>query len=493
MPMPIRSSKSAIAIGKAPQQYYVCDNIIVHIMINRERELQWLTSHLSREERQLLVLYGRRRVGKTTLVTTALDDLEATSIYYLCDQRGSGHNARRFAARCAETFDDVPPAVEDFADAFQYLTARVDGPCVVALDEFSYLVADDETIPSVFQTIVDDVLTDTEISLVLLGSSISMMEDGVLSYESPLYGRRTGQWELDPLSFADVRVFFPNNDLETQIQIFSVLGGVPAYLEQFDTDLDLFENIERAILSKGAFLYEEPEFLLRQELREPATYMAILEAIAGGATRVTEIANEIGNDASSLSRYLQNLTQLAILEREHPVTDPDGRGLYRLTDDFLRFWFRYVAPNQGTLEQGRTEPVRAAIAETLPMHTSRTFETVCQQAVRTSTFPVSCSRVGRWWYDGEEIDVVGIDQHTDTLLLGECKWTLAPVGRELLDELTALESAVRWHGDDRVVSYVLFSRAGFTDELRTVADGRSDVSLYGLDELAGLFDRRCSA
>jgi len=143
----------------------------------------------------------------------------------------------------------------------------------------------------VFQTIVDDVLTDTEISLVLLGSSISMMEEGVLSYESPLYGRRTGQWKLAPLSFRDVRAFFPNNDIQTQIQTYSVLGGVPAYLEQFDTDRGLFENIEQAILSKGAFLYEEPEFLLRQELREPATYMAILEAIAGGATRVTEIAN----------------------------------------------------------------------------------------------------------------------------------------------------------------------------------------------------------
>jgi hypothetical protein len=421
-------------------------------------------------------------------VTTAIEDLEATSIFYLCDQRGSRHNARRFAAQCADTFGDVPPDVDDFAGAFQYLTARVNGPFVIALDKFSYLVAEDETIPSVFQTIVDDMLAETEISLILLSSSISMMEEGVLSYESPLYGRRTGQWELAPLSFTDVRAFFPNNDLQTQIQLYSVLGGVPAYLEQFDTDRSLFDNIEEAILSKGAFLYEEPEFLLRQELREPATYMAILEAIAGGATRVTEIANGIGKDASSLSRYLQNLTQLAILEREHPVTDPDDRGLYQLTDDFLRFWFRYVAPNQGTLEQGRKEPVRAAIAETLPTHTSRTFETVCQQAVQTSAFPVSCSRVGRWWYRGEEIDVVGLNQHTDTLLLGECKWTPAPVGRVLFDDLTALEPSVRWHGADREVSYGLFSRAGFTDELQTVADERPDLYLYGLEELAALFE-----
>ncbi|AZQ14262.1 ATP-binding protein [Halorubrum sp. PV6] len=457
-------------------------------MINRETELEWLTSHLSRAERQLLVVYGRRRVGKTTLVTTALDALEDTSVYYLCDERGATHNARRFAAQCAAAFDDITPDVDGFVEAFQYLTARVDGPCVVALDEFSYLVDEDDTIPSVFQTVVDDVLAGTDVSLVLLGSSISMMEEGVLSYESPLYGRRTGQWELAPLSFADVRAFFPDDDLETQIQLYSVLGGVPAYLEQFDPGLSLLENIEQSILSKGEFLYEEPEFLLRQELREPATYMAILEAIAGGATRVTEIANEIGRDASSLSRYLQNLTQLAILNQEHPVTDPGGRGLYRLTDDFLRFWFRYVAPNRGTLEQGRTAPVRSAIAETLPTHTSQNFETVCQQAVQTPAFPVSCSRIGRWWYGGEEVDIAGVDRGTGTLLLGECKWTTEPVGRRVFDELTTLESEVRWQGTDREVRYALFSRAGFTDELRAVVDDRSDAWLYGIPELATLFD-----
>ncbi len=457
-------------------------------MINRQAELEWLLSSLSEEERQVLVIYGRRRVGKTTLVTTALDRIESDAVYYLCDQRGSTQNARAFADQCAEAFDDISPDVDGFVDAFRYLTARVDGPCVVALDEFSYLVDDDETIPSVFQTIVDDVLAGTDISLVLLGSSISMMKEGVLSYESPLYGRRTGQWELDPLSFVDVREFFPDEDIETQIQTYSVLGGIPAYLEQFDPNRALFDNIEAAVLSKGAFLYEEPEFLLRQELREPATYLAILEAIASGSTRVTEIANDIRKDASGLSRYLQNLTRLAIVERETPVTDPDGRGLYRLTDDFLRFWFRYVAPNRGTLEQGQTGPVRSAIAESLATHTSQTFEDVCRQAVRMSSFPVSCSRVGRWWYDGAEIDVVGLAPRTNILLLGECKWTSDPVGAGVLQDLETLEPEVRWQGTNRDVEYALFSRNGFTDALTVRAEGRDDLRLYSLSELERLFD-----
>jgi AAA+ ATPase superfamily predicted ATPase len=457
-------------------------------MIDRDAELDWLLSHLSREKRQLLVIYGRRRVGKTTLVTTALDALEAETVYYLCDQRGPTTNAEQFATHCAEELDDVPPAVDGFVDAFQYLATRVTGPCVVALDEFSYLVEADETLPSVFQTIVDDVLTDTEISLVLLGSSISMMEEGVLSYESPLYGRRTGQWELRPLSFGAARGFVPNYDIETQIETYSVLGGIPAYLEQFDPAKSLLENIETHILSKGEFLYEEPEFLLRQELREPATYMAILEAIAGGSSRVTEIANDIGRDASGISRYLKNLSQLALVEKETPVTDPESRGLYRITDDFLRFWFRFVVPNRGALEQGRTTPVKGSIADALATHTSQTFETVCHQAVRTPSFPAPCDRVGRWWYDGDEIDVVGLNPQTETLLLGECKWTTTPVGTGLLDQLEVLTPDVRWHTGSRTVEYALFSRAGFTDELVTNADERSNVHLFTPQALQSVFE-----
>ncbi|WP_049920647.1 ATP-binding protein [Haloferax sulfurifontis] len=457
-------------------------------MINREQELEWLTSHLRRNDRQFLVIYGRRRVGKTTLVTTALDSLAQDTHYYLCDQRGPEHNATQFARQCADHFDDVPPDVDTFLDAFRYLKGRVDGPFVVALDEFSYLVAEDETIPSVFQTIVDEVLADTDISIVLLGSSISMMEEGVLSYESPLYGRRTGQWRLEPLTIGDVSKFFPQYDADTTIQTYSVLGGVPAYLEQFDGTQDLFSNIEQHILSKGEFLYEEPEFLLRQELREPTTYMAILEAIANGATRVTDIANRIEKKASGISRYLQNLTQLALVERETPVTDPDGRGVYTLTDQFVRFWFRYVSPNRGTLEQGRTDPVRESIAETLPTHTSFAFEEVCRQAARTPSFPVSSSRVGRWWYNEQEIDVVGLNPHTKTLFLGECKWTTSSVGQSLLDDLEGTEPDVRWQGSDRDIEYGLFSRSGFTDDLVEDTAQRDDVHLFTPSDVLALFD-----
>lgn len=456
-------------------------------MIDRETERAWLADRLAADERQLLILYGRRRVGKTTLVTQVLEDGEHSSVYYLCDQRGIDHNATAFTEACAAALDDFPPAVDGFDDVFTYLARRVDGPLVVALDEFSYLVESDETIPSVFQRIVDETLAETEISLVLLGSLISMMEEGVLSYESPLYGRRTGQWRLEPLTVGQATGFFPEYDAEAMIRTYGVVGGIPAYLDQFESDRSLADNIEAHILSKGSFLYEEPEFLLRQELREPGTYMSILEAIAHGATRVSEIANEIGRNASSLSRYLGNLSRLGLVERETPVTDPEARGVYQVSDHFLRFWFRYVLPNRGTLERGQPEPVCRSIMESLSSHTSWTFESVCRQAVRASGVPVQCDRVGRWWHDGNEIDVVGVNAATETLLLGECKWTGEPVGRGLLAELETLTSAVRWRGEDRTVVYALFSRSGFREELATAATERDDLFLATPGDVLALF------
>lgn len=457
-------------------------------MLDRNRERRWLEAHLAEPTPQLLVVYGRRRVGKTTLVTEVLDGLEQPSVYHLCSQRGIAYDATRFGQVLADTFDDVAPAVENFEDAFQYLTSRVDGPFVIALDEFPYLVDADEAVLGSFQRIVDEVLDGTEISLILLGSSIAMMEEGVLSYESPLYGRRTGQWRLEPMHLGQVRCFFPDAGAIELMRIYSVLGGVPAYLDQVDPNAPLSDNITEHILTKGSYLYEEPEFLLRQELRDPTTYMAILEAVASGATRVTEIANEIGRDASQLSRYLQNLQRLGLIDRDTPVTDPDGRGVYRITDHFLRFWFRFVAPNRSSLEQGRTAPVMAAIEADLPRHVSWAFEDVCRQTVTMAGFPGSWSRVGRWWYQEQEVDIAAVDDSTATLLLGECKWHRDPVDASVLDALTAVAPDVRWRGQDRTVRYAVFSRSGFTDEFAQTAAQRDDVDLYTPRQVLAVFE-----
>lgn len=464
--------------------------MIVRItFVDREREFAFLEERFASGDRQLLVIYGRRRIGKTALITAFLDQQASDSVYFLADQRGTAANATRFAEQCAAAFDDVPPAGNGFDDVFEYVVRRADGECIVVIDEFSYLVEQDESIPSVFQRIHDDILADTEVSTVLLGSSISMMEEGALSHESPLYGRRTGQWKLSPLRFVDACRFFPSYGIEDQIRAYAILGGVPAYLEQFDPGDSISTNVRERILSKGTFLYEEPEFFLRQELREPGTYLAILEAMAAGNTTVTDIANAAGRDANGMSRYLQNLQRLEIVDRIVPVTDPNRkRGIYAIDDHFFEFWFRFVYPNLSDLERGNTEAVGQSVTSDLDEHTSLVFEDVCQQAVQHPDFPVAVSRTGTWWYDGEEIDVVGVSDERERLLVGECKWTTSPVGPGLLDALEGKAPQVQWHDATRTEYFALFSREGFTDALRDTARERDDLLLYDISELAALFD-----
>jgi AAA+ ATPase superfamily predicted ATPase len=457
--------------------------------VDRGREFDFFEQRFASGDRQLLVIYGRRRVGKTALVTEYLTQHSSDHVYFLADQRGTAANATRFAEKCADTFDDIPPVVDGFDTVFEYIVRRIDDEFVVVIDEFSYLVEEDEAIPSIFQRIHDDILADSRISVILLGSSISMMEEGALSHESPLYGRRTGQWKLSPLHFVDACAFFPAYTIEDLIRVYAVLGGVPAYLEQFDPETALADSIRERVLTKGTFLYEEPEFFLRQELREPATYMAILEAMAAGNTTVTEIANAIGRDAKGMSRYLQNLQRLEIVDRLVPITDPTRKqGIYTIADEFFSFWFRFVYPNRSDLEQGNVDAVTDAVVDELDLHTSRVFETICRQAVQHPAFPVSVSRTGTWWYKENEIDVAAVHDKQERLVLGECKWTTNSVGSELLKELEQTAPTVRWRGDDRNECFVLFSKSGFTDTLEEIAHDHKDLHLYDLPRLATLFE-----
>ena len=464
------------------------------MFVNRETELGFLREHLDCSEPSLLVIYGRRRTGKTELINRYMEtdgqDVFSDRIYYLADERGTEPNVDRFAEKASEALDDVKPDADGFDDVFEYIVGRTES-CLVVIDEFSYLVENDDSVPSTFQLVWDEILQKDEpsVSLVLLGSSISMMEEGVLSYESPLYGRRTGQWKLTPLSFKHTSEFFAGYGFEDRVRGYAVLGGVPAYLEKFDPDTGLFDNIESRVLSKGSFLYEEPEFLLRQELREPSTYMSALESMASGSTTVTEIANDIGRDASGMSRYLQNLRRLEIVDRVTPVTaNRDSRGVYEIADNFFRFWFRFVYPRLDSLERGSTSESRRAVEEGIDTYTGRIFEDVCRQAVYEDGFGFGASSVGRWWYKEDEIDLVALDEEKDRILFGECKWTESRVGEPLLRNLKEKSNRVRWRDGNRKEVYVLFSRAGFTKEVMEEARDDADFMLWNASELQEVFD-----
>jgi AAA+ ATPase superfamily predicted ATPase len=452
---------------------------------DRGDELDALATAFNSPGHVFYVVYGRRRVGKTELLKEFCTD--RPHIYYLAAQEAEHRQREKFVEQIASHFDDRIPRIDGWDDALDYLGEKLtDEQVVVVIDEFPYLVEENDSLPSYAQSFVDERLQHTESMLVLCGSSVSTMESEVLGHESPLYGRRTGQIDLQPFSFQRAREAIAY-DVADAIRSYSVTGGTPMYLTLFDYEHSLAENITSQILSPTAVLYNEPEFLLRTELRNPARYMSILEAVALGHTTPNEIAGAAGIDAGPLSKYLQTLRQLRLLDREVPVTasgKKSKRSRYRVADEFLRFWFRYVEPNRSSIEEAPEVVFEGSIESDLPDHVAATFEDVCQEAVweairRGELDPYP--EVGRWWYGEDEIDIVGLAPDDDRILLAECKWTAEPVGHALAEQLQTKAENVRWGPGTREERFALFSKSGFVDGLEGDLD--DNWSLFDLGNL----------
>ena len=455
---------------------------------DREEELSALTTAFETPDHEFYVVYGRRRVGKTELLKEFCRGYP--HIYFLAAQEAEERQREKFVEHVADYFGDRVPRIDGWDDAFEYLGEKVvDEDIVIAIDEFPYLVAENDSLPSYLQSFVDEQLRGTESMLILCGSSISTMESEVLGHESPLYGRRTGQLDVQPFSFREAREVI-QYDTEDAIRSYAVTGGTPMYLTLFDYTETLAENVQSKILSPTSVLYNEPEFLLRTELRNPARYMSILESIALGHTTPNEISGATGIDSGPLSKYLRKLQQLRLIDREVPVTasaKKSKRSKYSVADAFLRFWFRYVEPNRSSIEEASKIVYENTIGPDLPNHVAATFEDVCQEAIwngiRHGTFD-QYSEVGRWWYGEHEIDVVGLSPTDDRILFTECKWTAEPVGIGLVEKLRAKTKHVRWGPESREERFALFSKSGFTDGLeQEVDDSWTFVDLEDLEQM----------
>ena len=431
--------------------------------INREEELKFLDEKYRDKARQLVVLYGRRRVGKSELIMHS--SKEKPHIYLLSDKRGTESNALRFSSKCAEYFGDPSPNFKEFDDLFRYIAKRAEGKrLIIAIDEFSYLVEKDPAIPSVFQLCWDEVLKNTKIMLILCGSSISMMLKGALSYESPLYGRRTGQWKVSPLKFRHVIKFFPKKSLEEIIGFYSLAGGIPEYLNKMDPVLDLRQNILTKVLSKGEFLFQEVDFLLQEELRDPSTYKSILAAMAASA-KVTDIANKAGIPASDMPKYLNVLQKIELVEKRLPVTEfRSKKSSYRIKDNFFRFWFKFAFPYLSELEEGRGEEILKKQEAKLTRHISDVFEDVCLEALMLKEGS-NYNKYGKWWgsyrEEGErkvqEIDIVALNEKTEEVLFAECKYEKSVNASDVLDSLKKKAGLVEWKRKSE--RFVIFAKS----------------------------------
>jgi len=359
---------------------------------------------------------------------------------------------------------------------------------VVVLDEFPYLVTAHPPLATILQRVWDQTLKNSQIMLILCGSYIGMMEETVLGYQAPLYGRRTAQYLLEPLQFKDARLFYPSFDLEDQIRAYAVYGGTPAYLHTLKPQQSLRENILDGILSRGSFLYDEVRFVLQQELREPRNYFAILQAIAAGKTRLNEIKQATGIEGATA--YLDTLQQLHLVERIVPVTETQPqksrRGIYRLKDHYLRFWFRYVHPNRSQLERGGAQIIlENQVIPEIDHFSSLPFEEVCQQFFWQAGFsgklPFVPTNIGNWWNANEEVDLVVLGEN-DAILV-ECKWTSKPVGVDILAELERKSDLVRPELANRQIRLALCSRSGFTPQLMKDVEQRTDIMLLDLPDI----------
>ena len=460
------------------------------MFVNRTTELKLLEKRYASGKAEFFVLYGRRRVGKTELLAHFCEGKRA--IFFVSDL-GSEVSLRTALSRAVNAVLFGTGQLEAVYSSWEALFQAVGQAAknerlVLVLDEFPYIVSAYPPVASILQRVWDQTLKGSQLMLILYGSYIGMMEETVLGYQAPLYGRRTAQYLLEPLLFRDARLFYQSYALEDQVRTYAVFGGTPAYLQTIDAQIPLAQNVLDGILTRGSFLYDEVHFVLQQELREPKNYFAILQAIAAGRTKLNEIKQATGIAGPSV--YLDTLQQLQLVERIVPITETQPqksrRGLYRLKDHYLRFWFRYVHPNRSQLERGAANLVlESQVLPELDHFSSLAFEEICAQALwqkgLAGELPFVPERIGRWWSANEEIDLIAMNK--DQAMLVECKWSSQPVGTNILADLEHKAKLVQPELGDRQINYALCARSGFTPQLRESITNRSDILLFGLSDL----------
>lgn len=420
-----------------------------------------LEGHLRSGRPEFVVIYGRRRVGKTELTLHSVRD--KPSVYFLAEEKKYADNLEDMKVMMADFLKDEEFRMIQFknwAQLFKSFLERAKGRTVVIIDEFPYLVRENKAIASEFQKIWDLYLSKTDAVLVLVGSSISMMEK-LLGRKSPLFGRRTAQFEVKPVDIFHAHEFLPGYSMEDCISVYGCTDGIPLYLRQFNEKLAVFENIRTAFFRKDSLLYSEAEILMKQEFRQPANYFAILKAISFGNTKQNEISNHAGIDKTIISKYLQNLERIRVVRREYPVTEKKEKrknARYAFSDNYFRFWFRFVYPNRALIES-RPDEAFEIMKKEYGTYLGLIFEKVAAEFLWRN-LELKFTRLGRWWHKDSEIDLVALNEITKEILFFECKWRHLRGGEErtVLNELKAKSIQVDWQKDNRKETFGIIAK-----------------------------------
>lgn len=480
------------------------------MFIGREAELKFLQDKYSEKQGQLIVFYGRRRVGKTETLREFCKG--KPHVFYSCTQSTDKVQLAKFSKHLLK--EDIPAKqyISEFTDWESAFRSVLDLPYgdekkLIVIDEFPYMCKGNKSIPSVLQYLWDAEFKEQNIMMILCGSAMSFMEKELLAEKNPLYGRATGIYKMKEMGFYDAIKFFPDYSDKDKVLAYSILGGIPHYLRQFNPGLSVSENIKKNILTKGCVLYSEVDFLLHQELRETPIYNSIIEAVALGSTKLNEISQKsLVDDTSKTSVYLKNLIELGIVEKEFSIDSKlkeranSSRGIYRLTDNFFKFWYAFGFINFSQLEDGDVDGVYDFVIEpALHEFASFAFEDICREFVKElqkkNELPFRYSKMGRWFgkttvrntnaskrliIAETEIDLLCIDRDEREYLVGECKFKKTPFDySEYLNtvaKLTPLKEKARFH-------YILFSESGFDKKVIEEAEKEGNIQLYDLKEI----------
>jgi AAA+ ATPase superfamily predicted ATPase len=464
---------------------------VARVFVGREAELKKLNEMYASQRFECAIIYGRRRVGKTTLIQEFIKDKRA--VYFVAREADGAVNLRGFSSDVySVTAKELARNAffPDWEAAFDYIyQISKDRRLVLAMDEYPYLAGGYRPISSVIQAHIDSRLKDSRLFLILCGSSMSFMENQVLAYQSPLYGRRTAQFKITPFTFFESLPFWEALSREDKAVLYGMTGGIPEYMNKIDASKSVRDNIIELFLRTWGHLYEEPTNLIKQELREPAIYNGLIEAIANGASRLNEIATKCGAESNKCAKYLHSLIALGLVKKEYPITETiSKKSIYLLDDLMFRFWYRFVYPNMSAIASELSENVyHYEVEPHLNAYMGLVFEEICKQYLleeaKKNALPFFIGKIGGWWGGNpvekrqEEIDI--LTYRGENALFGECKWTNAPVDTDTLTELVRKTSLFHYKN----TWCWLFAKTGFTNKLTAAADKLHNVRLIRFEDM----------
>ena len=457
----------------------------------REYELNDLNKRYHKGLFECAIIYGRRRVGKTALINEFCKGKDA--IFFSALNATSQENLEQLSKAIYEVNHfgaENAPIYTSYEDAFAKITSMAkEKRLIFVIDEYPYLVKAEKSISSKLQYIIDHVWKESQLFLILCGSSMSFMEYQVLGYESPLYGRRTAQYKMQALTYREIIAFHPKLCLEDQAFLYGITGGIPHYINKLNVENNMDEALIENLFNSSSYLFEEPENLLKQELREPTVYNSIITAIAGGASRSNEISTKVGIESAVCAKYLKVLLDLGIIKKETPITEKGSKKtIYAIGDNFFRFWYRFVPQNTSAISAGRIERIYdKLIKQHFSDYMGLVFEQMCREYLLryAEDLPIILSDVGQWWgTDAKakkevQIDIVGTPIEGKVYIIGSCKYRNEAIG---VDELELLKYYATVFGKGKKYYYYIFSKSGFTQGLQELA-AKGEVKLLTLKEL----------